>query len=216
MRYIVALLVLVTALHLVPSDRAWSSGFSCPNGLDACILVNSTSDVDARDSELTLREAIRIASGDLGIGSLAAAEAAAVHVESSAGLAGEVGIYLDAAVFNLSSSPEIELTAGLGNLDTPPGHGSPGSEPGSVRIGFVLDSSTGVEVPLGLTLVGAAVPNGIPGLTIARDAWIRGIHFEGFAGNEIVIEGEADVLIGTDGDQVNDEAEAVTFDPRAE
>ncbi len=78
------------------------------------IVVNSTADSDARDDGLTLREAIRIATGELTPTGLSAAEAKSIHGKPGAQSADVIGF--DPRVFPPGQPATITLTAALPSL----------------------------------------------------------------------------------------------------
>ena len=78
------------------------------------IVVDSTADTDARDDGLTLREAIRVATGELAAADLAAAESDNVHGTPGAQSADVIGF--DPKVFQPAQPATIALTETLPSL----------------------------------------------------------------------------------------------------
>jgi hypothetical protein len=108
------------------------------------------------------------------------------------------------------------LPPGLGGpACSPPGLGGPACSPpglgGPARIGMGLHD--GEEVPAPVVIDGSLLPAEYVGLWSFGASWLRGIHFQGFAGHAVEVEAGAvaELLIGSNGDGVNDLAEAVTF-----
>jgi CSLREA domain-containing protein len=95
----------------------------------AVITVNSAVDADVRDMELTLREAIKIANGDLPVAALSAAEQGQVAGAVTRGVTGEVR---DIIAFNIGGGGAwtIRPTALLPTIEDPviiDGYTQPGS-----------------------------------------------------------------------------------------
>jgi hypothetical protein len=78
------------------------------------IVVDSTADTDARDDNLTLREAIRVATGELVVADLTRAEADNVHGKPGAESADVIGF--DPKVFPPTEPASIVLTTTLPSL----------------------------------------------------------------------------------------------------
>jgi hypothetical protein len=99
---------------------------------DVTITVNSTGDINTRDSELTLREAMELATGDLEVGDLYAVECLRVSgtgwvmpsgpcymaTGDPPGAASADTIVFDTTVFPPGSPKSIAIESGLPKLDT--------------------------------------------------------------------------------------------------
>jgi hypothetical protein len=132
-------------------------------------------------------------------------------VDAPPGLGGPAEYYSGDKLLALPpglGGPGIYAPPGLGGpaVDAPPGLGGP------ALVGMGLED--GVEVAAPVVIDGSRLTDEYAGIWTFGAAWLRGVHFTGFAGNAIEIEsGVRDsVLIGSNGDGVNDAAEAVTFD----
>lgn len=215
----VALAVLaLSAFATTAAARVKAAGLCAP-GADACVVVNTTADVDERDAFLSLREGLLIQGRALSPADLTAAEARQVRAVSALGLRGAVHVNFDPAVFCAGCDRVIELAPpGLGEPDgvsLPPGLGEPDSAPPGHthpdQIGMgVID---GVEVAAPVILDGSALTATQAGLLLVGRGEVQGMHFRNFAGTAIQIRMAVarGVVIGSNHDGVNDGAEAVTF-----
>jgi len=100
---------------------------ACAPGADACLIVNSTMDTDARDGVLTLREALLVQNGSLDAASLSPAESLQVRTVGALGLGGAVHIVFDPAVFCATCEATIVL-------QQPPLLGEPDSYTGGLAL----------------------------------------------------------------------------------
>ena len=205
----------------------------CAAGADACLVVNTTADTNARDTVLSLREALLVRWGTLAVADLTEAERGQVRIVQSLGLLRSVDVNFDPTVFCGDCGAAIQLVPpGLGNPDRiwppirdysgemlfslPPGLGNPDSVPPGLgnpdRIGMGINEE-GMEVPAPVVIDGGDMPSGHVGLWLGGAGSIRGVRFQHFADHAIEVEAEyaGSILLGPDGDGVNDRFEAVTF-----
>jgi hypothetical protein len=209
--------IVVAALALSHGSSVQASG-TCAVGKDACIVVNTTADLNQRDQYMSLREGLLLQGGALHVNQLTTAEAQQVHLATILGLQGAVAVNFDPAVFHEGSNVITVLPPGLGDPDhvaLPPGLGDPDAPPPGQthpdQIGMgVLN---GVEVPAPVIIDGSLLSSNTAGLLLVGRGSVKGIRFQNFPGCAIEIEGQvADyVTIGSDGDGINDEAEVVEF-----
>lgn len=228
----------VALIVLVANAGGAMAGDACTPDADGCITVNSNLDANVRDEALTLREALLLTSGELGVADLTYAEAGQVS-GGVVGTDGEIAVYFDSDVFCVGckssvitlappglGGPAVDSPPGLGGpatyayngdklLAMPPGLGGPAMSPpglgGPARIGMGIEN--GIEVPASVVIDGSHLTPEYTGMWSFGDTWLRGVHFQGFAGHALEVEASAvaGLLIGSNGDGVNDRAEAVTF-----
>ena len=179
-----------------------------PRTLLATITVNSADDSGARDTVLTLRQAIELSDGTLALGSLTAQQKAQVSGTLTTGAPGNT-IAFDIPGAGVHT---IKPTSALPKITAPvtiDGYTQPGSRPNSLAVGdnavlrIELDGSggtagfTGLDITAGHTTVQGLVINhfagggGILGFGIIVDAVGAGMPNAG--GNDV--EGD---FIGTD------------------
>jgi hypothetical protein len=116
----------------------------CPKDLDACLFVTGNADTNARDGELTLREALLLTQNQLNYGDLTPAEQAQVVLQCPPGW------------------------LAYGALpDTPPGFGGPGGIGGTSKLAIYFDPAVFCATCPGNTIVltppGFGGPGGIGG-----------------------------------------------------
>jgi len=150
--------------------------------------VNSAADTDQRDSVLTLREALRVATGDLAYASLSPAEQARVS-SSSVGAAAADTIVFDPSVFPPANPGTIRVESEL------PALSSGGDTLDATGAGVILSGENTSGAVRGIVLSSAG--NLVRGLTI--------VSFRGTNGAAVAIIGPSATgnrvegsLIGTD------------------
>lgn len=209
---------------LFVSSVAADAGY-CDSGTDACVIVNTTQDNNKRDDVLTLREGLLVQNGGLSLGQLTTAERKQVHLVTNLGLSGAVDVNFDPATFCSGCAASIGLQPpGLSDPDSytgsktlalPPGLGDPdGAPPGLGHRGLIgMGFEGGKAVPVNVVVDGSRLGSEYVGLWVYGKGAIQGITFQNFKGNAIEIDGQfaKSVTIGSDGDGVNDDLEAVGF-----
>jgi CSLREA domain-containing protein len=142
----------------------------------ATITVNSAADTDARDSFLTLREAIRVANGQISRFALSSAEAAQVSGNPT-------GPSLDRILFSIGSGARtISLSSAFDTITGP----------------VIIDATTqpgygGTPI---ITLNGAGAGTGANGLKItAGCSTVRGLVINRFNGNGVSLEANGRNLV---------------------
>gem|GEM_PF-6819546 len=230
--------VIVSILVLAAASTAAFAQDTCPTGIDTCLVVNSNLDTNVRDDALTMREAIMVADGDLDAAELTSLEAAQIFGDEIASDT-VVGVYFDPDVFcdGCGSNTIVLSPPMLGGpaLDSPPMLGGPASYSGELivatppllggpavvnsppmlggpaRLGMGLEN--GVEVVAPVVVDGSQLTDEYVGMWAFTGVWLRGMEIRNFAGHAIEVEADVadDLLIGSNGDGVNDDAEAVVF-----
>jgi hypothetical protein len=168
------------------SARPSAAATACPDGVSACLFVNSNADTDNRDDVLTLREALLVNAGFLPLANLTPGERGQILTPPGWG-PGETRIYFDPTVFcanclthTISLSPvaggdpaasphQIVTVSAIGysgdkHITMPPGWG-PTTPPGW---GPTMPPGWGPTMPPGWG------PTGAPNVTIGG-AYLPGV-----------------------------------------
>ncbi len=163
----------------------------------ATLLVNGVDDTNARDPELTLREAIEVVDGTLAVSSLSAGEQAADLGQSGRPSRPDRfrhprrGVHTIAVTYPL---PAITV---------------PVSIDGTSQAGWKAnDLATGDNAVMPIVLDGTRAGASVDGLTIAGgNSTIRGLVFSNFSGNGITLSSASNLVAG---DEVGTDATGET------
>jgi len=201
---------------LLATGTAHAAASTCP--ADACLVVNSNDDGDARDGVLTLTEALALDRGALLLADLTAAELGQVVLATADGLSlyGQDNIYFAPNVGRIILTPPViggqgaPPVIGGQKLMVPPvigGQSAPPDIGGQTKIGMGWDAATGEELASSVIIDGSLM-GATTGLRIESSYnTVRGLRFENFAGFaiEMVAATQGSNQIGGAG------AEAVTY-----